>query len=444
MPKTKEEFTKDLKDRALEAKFKNVRNGLKIALSQYMLEPENKDFERVVDSFAGLDPKSGSKREKSFIDDLLMLGKAMDDVFRDIKDSEGLALLQKLNTISQIYMDRVAELCLRLKIDNFPRYKEKFDMGMTEEQEAKSVVPKTIFYSVKLYIDRYYLLFRAYSINVKSKALFLKLAEIRESIINFEYNIAYNLSRVDAEHVKEVVAFKRNMKITLMRLRKLFEAFDASNFGKLSRTLYGIGIENGIRVFIKYYPEVTMKRAREGLNGNVSLKSILDNYEKFMFPVRQIAAEMDASGFTVGRRGFKKVVPAGKESSKAFWDIADQIRFFREGMHKVIGEMGAGLPATDSEYKFFTHTVQAVILPYVSQSRGENNDSFVIGVNNLDIFFWKLLFKIIENAQDNGESVDEILGLSIKVDDREIKLALATLNKETDGLPELPDDNGAE
>lgn len=444
MPKTKEEFTKDLKDRELEAKFKNVRNGLKIALSQYMLEPENKDFEKVVESFTGLDTKTDSKREKSFIDDLLTLSKAMDDVFKDIKDSEGVVLVQKLTTVSQIYMDRVSELCFRMKLDNFPRYKEKFDMGMTEEQEAKSVVPKAIFYSVKLYIDKYYLLFRAYSINVKFKALFLKLGVIRESIINFEYNIAYNLSRVDVDHIKDVVAFKRNMKITLMRLRKLFEAFDASNFGKLSRTLYSIGIENGIRVFIKYYPEVTIKRYREGSSGNVSLKSILDNYEKFMFPVRQIAAELDAAGFTAGKRGFKKATPANKEASKAFWDIADQIKAFREGMHKVIEEMGAGLSATDSEYKFFTHTVQAVILPYVSQSRGEANDSFIIGVNNLDIFFWKLLIRIIENAQENGESVDEILGLAVKVDDKDIKLALATLKKEAEGLPELPDETAAE
>lgn len=437
MPKTREEFTKDLKDKELEAKFKNVRNGLKLALSKYMLEPENRDFEKLIESFTGKD-KNDPKREKAFIDDLLTLGNGMDMVFKESRDAEDAMLVQKLTTSALAYMDRVSEMCFQMKLDNFPRYKEKFDMGMSEEQEAKAVVPKGIFYSVKLYLDRYYLLFRMYSINVKAKALYMKLADFRGEVIDFEYNIAYNLSRVKGEYIKEITPFKREMKIALLRLRKLFEAIDASNFGKLAKALYSGGIENGVRVYIKYYPEVMIMKPGMGLTCMVSLKSILDNYENSMFPIRQIVADMDSAGY--GRGPFKrKPAPGSKDAMKTFWDVADKIKSFREGMHKVIEEMGTGLPSEDGDYKFFIQTVQTVILPYISQTRGEVNDTFIIGVKNLDVFFWKLIIKIIENAQDNGETIDEILGLAIKVNDKEIKAAMAALKDEKDKMADLDD-----
>lgn len=439
MPQTREEFTKDLKDKDLEARFKNVRNGLKLALSKYMLEPESKDVEKVIESFTGLD-KAFPKREKSFVDDLLAVGSTMDSIFKDMQGLEELALVQKLSTIGTVYMDRVSEECFRKKLDNFPRYKEKFETGMSEEQEAKSVVPKTIFYSIKLYLDRYYLLFRMYSVNVKAKGLFIKLNKFRDTLINFEYNIAYYLSKVPNDHIKDTVSFKRAMKIAVMRLRKFFEAIDASNFGKLVRALNWVGIENGIRIYIKYNPDVLVKKPGLGLTGLVSLSSILENYETCMSPIRQMISDDDSSSILDSRK-FKRHTPtANNNDSKAFWDVADKIKAFRDGMYKVIDDMGVGIVSGDGDYKFFIQTVQSAILPYVSQSRGEGNSTFLIAAKNLDSFFWKLIIKIIENAQENGETVDEILGLSIKVSDKEIKTAMEALNAEKVKIAEIPDE----
>lgn len=440
MPQTREEFTKDFKDKDLEARFKNVRNGLKLALSKYMLEPESKDIEKVIESFTGLD-KTAPKREKAFIDDLLSIGAIMDNVFKDMYGLEELALVQKLTTLGTVYMDKVSEECFRKKLDNFPRYKEKFETGMSEEQEAKSVVPKMIFYSIKLYLDRYYLLFRMYSVNVKAKGLFIKLNKFRDSLINFEYNIAYYLSKVPNDHIKDTVPFKRAMKIAIMRLRKFFEALEASNFGKLVRALYGVGIENGIRIYIKYNPDILVKKPGLGLTGMVSLSGILDNYETCMYPIKRMIVDDDSSNLLEGPRKFKRHLPqSNNNDTKAFWDVADKIKAFRDGMYKVIDDMGVGIVSGDGDYKFFIQTVQTTILPYVSQSRGEGNATFNIAAKNLDSFFWKLIIKIIENAQENGETVDEILGFSIKVSDKEIKAAMQILNEGKEKIAEIPED----
>ena len=103
-------------------------------------------------------------------------------------------------------------------------------------------------------------------------------------------------------------------------------------------------------------------------------------------------------------------------------------------MHSVIDEFSKGISPSDEDFKFFTHTAQAVIIPYMNQTKGEVNDSFINGVKNLDTFFWKIMTKAIENSQEKGEKMDEIVGLAVRVTQKELENFLSE-NKE------LADDN---
>ena len=150
------------------------------------------------------------------------------------------------------------------------------------------------------------------------------------------------------------------------------------------------------------------------------LKSyFVDKYDNFMFPIRQTVAELDTK--LGGSRQ--------KDPAKAFWDIASQITSFRDGMHSVIDEFSKGISPSDEDFKFFTHTVQAVLIPYMNQTKGEVNDTFIIGVRNLDTFFWKIMTKAIENSQEKGEKMDEIVGLAVRVTQKELDNFLSE-NKE--------------
>lgn len=68
----------------------------------------------------------------------------------------------------------------------------------------------------------------------------------------------------------------------------------------------------------------------------------------------------------------------------------------------------------------------------MNQTKGEVNDSFINGVKNLDTFFWKIMTKAIENAQENGEKMDEIVGLAVRVTQKELDKFLLE-NKELAG-----------
>ncbi len=70
----------------------------------------------------------------------------------------------------------------------------------------------------------------------------------------------------------------------------------------------------------------------------------------------------------------------------------------------------------------------------MNQTKGEVNDSFINGVKNLDTFFWKIMTKAIENSQEKGEKMDEIVGLAVRVTQKELENFLSE-NKE------LADDN---
>ncbi len=107
------------------------------------------------------------------------------------------------------------------------------------------------------------------------------------------------------------------------------------------------------------------------------MQTIVDKYDNFMFPIRQTVAELDT----------KMGGSRQKDPVKAFWDIASQITSFRDGMHSVIDEFSKGISPSDEDFKFFTHTVQAVLIPYMNQTKGEVNDTFIVGVKNLDTFF---------------------------------------------------------
>ena len=142
----------------------------------------------------------------------------------------------------------------------------------------------------------------------------------------------------------------------------------------------------------------------------IPVQTIVDKYDNVMFPIRQTVAELDTK--LGGNRP--------KDPAKAFWDIASQITSFRDGMHSVIDEFSKGISPSDEEFKFFTHTAQAVLIPYMNQTKGE------------DTFFWKIMTKAIENAQENGEKMDEIVGLAVRVTQKELDKFLSE-NKELAG-----------
>ena len=358
-----------------------------------------------------MDPKDKkTEGRKNFLDALVEISKLMDDAFNKLGNSEGAELAQKITTISTIYIERIGQTCVESKKEYFPQHKEKFVMNVSEEQEAKSVIPRTTLKTIKNYLDKWYYLMQQYSVNAKAKIIYSKLSEVRERLLHFEYILGKSINKLQREYVREIGPFMRETKIAVLRMRKFFEAIDSSSFGKMIKALTDVAVEQGTRSYVKYNAVVTVVRGGLRQGSTIPVQTIVDKYDNFMFPIRQTIAELDTK--FGGNRA--------KDPSKAFWDIASQITSFREGMHTVIDEFSKGISPNDEDFKFFTHTVQAVLIPYMNQSKGEVNDSFIVGVKNLDNFFWKIITKAIENGQDDGILMDEILGLTVKLSQEDI------------------------
>ncbi len=404
-----EELVKNDKDRDLEKQFKNVRTALKLSLSKYI--GESGSLEKSIEEFAGEDQadKKGSSSKKNFLDDLLDIGKLMDDTFNKIGDSSEGALAHKLTSVSAIYMDRISHACYEAKLNRFPMHKEKFAVNVTEEQEAKAVVPRTVFRSIKMFIDKYYFLFRQCSVNPKAKGVFNKIAAFRDNLINFEWSIAHYVNKLEGEYAKEIAPFYKDTKMALLRLRKFCEAIEASPFGGLVKSLKDTAVEMGVRAYLRYNPVVTVVRGGVRVGAVIPVGTILEKYDHFMTPIRQAVADYDKAKRAMQQRSFMSETP------KMFWDISGQITEFRDGMHDVVDEFSKGISPSNEDFKYFTYTVQNVLIPYMNQTKGEVNESFVVGVNNLDTFFWKVMIMAIEFGQENGENVDEILGLTVRI-----------------------------
>ena len=383
-----DEVLKAVKCKELETKYGNVRKGLRMSLVAFL--KDNPNYEKLIEGFIGIDPadkKTESKR--NFLDELSEIAKLMDDAFNKLGDSEDGALAHKLTTVSAIYMERIGQTCLEAKTNYFPMHKEKFAMYISEEQEAKAIVPRTTLKTIKNYLDKWFFLMQQYSVNAKAKIIYAKLNDFRDT------------------------------KLAILRMRKFFEAIDASAFGKMIKALTDVAMENGTRVYVKYNAVITVVAGNVRKGSVIPVQTIVDKYDNVMFPIRQTVAELDTK--LGGSRA--------KDPAKAFWDIASQITSFRDGMYSVIDEFSKGISPSDEDFKFFTHTAQAVIIPYMNQTKGEVNDTFLSGVKNLDTFFWKIMTKAIENSQEKGEKMDEIVGLAVRVTQKELESFLAE-NKE--------------
>ena len=319
-------------------------------------------------------------------------------------------------------MERIGQTCLESKTNYFPMHKEKFAMYVSEDQEAKSIVPRTTLKTIKNYLDKWFFLMQQYSVNAKAKIIYIKLNDFRDKLHHFEYIMGKSINKLQREYVKEIIPFMKDTKLALLRMRKFFEAIDASAFGKMIKALADVAMENGTRVYVKYNAVLTVVTGNVRKGSVIPVQTIVDKYDNVMFPIRQTVAELDTK--LGGNRP--------KDPAKAFWDIASQITSFRDGMHSVIDEFSKGISPSDEEFKFFTHTAQAVLIPYMNQTKGEVNDSFINGVKNLDTFFWKIMTKAIENAQENGEKMDEIVGLAVRVTQKELDKFLSE-NKELAG-----------
>lgn len=404
-----EEMLKAIKFKEIDGKFSAVRKGLKMSLVTFL--KENPSYEKLIEGFIGVDPKD-KKTEKNanFIDHLGEVGKLMDEAFNKLGDASDGALAHLLVTISGIYMERIGQKSQEIKTNFFPHHKEKFNMNISETQELKAIVPRTTFKTIKSYVDKWYYLLSQYSVNAKAKVVYTKIVDFRDKLQIFEYIFGKSVNSLQREYVKEIIPFMKDSKLALLRLRKLCEAIDASSFGKMIKALHGVAIEEGTRVYIKQNAVINIYDANGQSSRAMPIQNIVDKYDNFMFPIRQTVAELDTK---IGST-------RGKDPAKAFWDIANQITSFRDGMHSVIEEFSKGVSPNDEDFKFFTHTVQAVLIPYMNQSKGEVNDTFIVGVKNLDTFFWKIVMKSIEKAQKDGETMEEILGLSIRISQKEL------------------------
>lgn len=404
-----EELIKSDKDSDLEKQFKNVRTALKLILAKYI--SDSGSYERVIEGFIGadIDSKRSDPSKKNFLDDLLDIGKHMDDAFNKIGDAAEGALAHRLSSVSDIYLDRISQASYESKLNRFPFHKERFIMDVSEEQEAKSIVPRAAFRSIKMFVDKYYFLFRQCSVNLKAKAVFNKISIFRDSLINFEWAIAHYTNKLNGEYAKEIAPFHKDTKLALLRLRKLCEAIDAASFGSFVKTLRGSAIEMGIRAYVRYNPVVTVASGDVKAGSAISVGAILEKYDRFMLPIRQAAAEYGRTKKTATQR------PSTPDQPKMFWDISSQITEFRDGMHEIIDEFSKGINSSCEDFKYFSYAVQNVLIPYMNHSKGEVNTSFLVGVNNLDTFFWKIMVMAIESCQENDENIEEILGLIVRV-----------------------------
>lgn len=421
-----DEVLKAMKCKELETKYGNVRKGLRMSLVAFL--KDNPNYEKLIEGFVGIDPadkKTESKR--NFLDELGEISKLMDDAFNKLGDAEDGALAHKLTTVSAIYMERIGQTCLEAKTNYFPMHKEKFAMYVSEDQEAKAIVPRTTLKTIKNYLDKWFFLMQQYSVNAKAKIIYTKLNDFRDKLHHFEYVMGKSVNKLQREYVKEIIPFMKDTKLALLRMRKFFEAIDASAFGKMIKALTDVAMENGTRVYVKYNAVLTIVAGNVRKGSVIPVQTIVDKYDNVMFPIRQTVAELDTK--LGGSRA--------KDPAKAFWDIASQITSFRDGMHSVIDEFSKGISPSDEDFKFFTHTAQAVLIPYMNQTKGEVNDTFINGVRNLDTFFWKIMTKAIENSQEKGEKMDEIVGLAVRITQKELDGFLSE-NKE------LADDNLAE
>lgn len=407
-----DEILKAQKSRELETKFSNVRKGLRMSLVSFL--KDNPSYEKLIDSFAGMDSLSGDK-SRNFLDDFKDISDLMDETFNKTSGAEDGALAHKLATVSAIYMERIGQACVEARINYFPLHKEKFSVYMSEEQEVKSLVPRTALKSIKTFLDKWFLVLQQYSVNAHAKIIYTKLSNFRDKLHNFEYVMGKTVNKVKNEYAREIIPFTKDTKLALLRMRKLFEAIDASAFGKMINALWDVAMESGTRVYVKYNTIITVVINSIYKGSVIPLQTIVDKYDSVMFPVRQILAELET------QFGGVKT----KDHSKGFWDVSSQIAVFRDGMHSVINEFSKGISPSDEDFKFFVYTFQTVLIPYMNQSRGEVNDTFIIGIKNLDTYFWKIVTKAIENGQPDGEHMDEILGLSIKVTQKDLDKFIA-------------------
>lgn len=403
-----EEILKSDKDRELDKRFKNVRTAMKLGVAKFISEAGDGAFEKQLESFIGLDGEG--KGNKCFLDDLIDISKLMEDTFNKLGDATEGALAHKLTSVSAIYMDRISQASRDAKINHFPMHKEKFAMDISEEQETKSIVPRVAIKSIKMYLDKYYFTFRQASVNAKARIIFVKFSEFRDKFLHFEWAIGDSLRRLDGQYIKEIAPFFKDTKLALLRLRKYFEAIEGSDFGKLVKVLQDVARETGTRMYLRYNATVTVATSEVRKGSVIPLKSILDKYDRFMAPIRATVGDYDNA-----KRAMLQRSPLSKDTSKMFWDISSVIIEFREGMHIVIDEFSKGVSPSDEDFKFFIHTVQTVIIPYMNQTKGEVNDSFVIGVKNLDTFFWKVTTKAVECGQEDGISMDEIIGIAVRL-----------------------------
>ena len=416
-----EELLRTEKYKGLETRYSPLRKGVKISLNNCL--KENLDYSNMIEKYATTDSNPLLNSSRSFFDELAVIAKFMKSTF-DLENLEDSALAHKISTHSIIYVERIGQESLECKNNHFAFQKEKFNMNVSEEQEVKSLIPRNTFKNIKNYITRWTYLFSQFTVNAKAKIVYQKLVSFRDVLLEFEYNYGKNLSRVSKDYLKVILPFIKESKLALLRLRKLFEAIDASHFGVVYKLLYSAVIEEGTRVFVNLNEYITVRRSSGGEEIQVPLQSIVEKYDSVMFPIRQTLAELDAKMHT--RRH--------KDEIGLFWNVSSNVMNFKNKMQKVIEKFSYSISPSDEDVKFFTFTVQSIIIPYMSQMSGKVNETFVNSIKNLDTFFWRIIVRAIERSLDDKIDMDQLLGLNIKITKKELDDFVERLKKEHEKL----------
>lgn len=426
-----EELLRTEKYKELENRFSNIRKGLKISLNNVL--KENLDYAKMIEKYAAVDVNPLLNSGRSFFDELGEIAKLMKQAF-DVGDVEEGALAHKLARNSVIYIERIGQASVECKNNHFAFQKEKFNMNVSEEQEVKSLIPRNTFRNIKNYITKWTYLFSQYSVNAKARVIYQKLVNFRDTLLEFEYNYGKNLSLVSKDYLKEVLPFIKEAKLALLRLRKLCEAIEASQFGSITKLLYSTVIEEGTRVFVNLNEFIYVRRVAGGEEIQVPLQGIVEKYDNVMFPIRQTLAELDAKVHT----------QRNKDEIGLFWNVSSNVLSFKTKMQKVIDKFSFSISPNDEDVKFFTFTVQSIIIPYMSQMSGKVNDTFINSIKNLDTFFWRIIVRAIERSLDNKIDMDQLLGLSVKITKRELDAFKEKLRKEHEELLNMENAEGFE
>jgi len=440
MPIMIEEIIKINKDKVLEQQYKDVRQALKLNLFKYIAEERGGILEKSIETFVGKLNKeedtgqnnkigydigsatnlggrkiytlpSRKNSDMAILDQLLKISDDMSTIFDGFEKLEGGRLRHKIGTVGIVNISNFIDSIKNAKLNCFPRHVEPISYGLSEEQEIKAIIPRSTFKTIKLMVDKYYYLFRLISMNQFAGIAFQKLGVFRDNLHLFEYSIFYYLNKLkdtESNNSATIGSYTREIKAMLLHYKKFIEAMYESDFSKLVNTLTDLSQEAGMRIFIQYNAKVDSLSGITRVKEEVNLAYSLMQFDETVKPILRLVETLD---FSRSNKIFNSI---GKKQ-EVFWAISAMIEDFKHNVNCIINEFLKIIPQTNADFKYFIHTIQSFILPYISQQKGEVSETFVAGIKNINVFYWKLMLRIIERSFEEEFQFSDLLGLQVHV-----------------------------